>query len=196
MAKKAKSLINRLLIFFAILVALPTLLYPTTSIYHPAIQPNPDSPKDAKASYRILSSVTRTLESRYDAFLLAHGIGGYDNNNLTLHFAVYRRLSKDTLRKMLVESVDLLLTTVNADEEAQQCFKKMPLTEKEVVIVFTPYPVKKKPTDIYYATARRGNIIFVWEKPDVENEYIKESETFEETCAIVKKQELGLKGNL
>ena len=131
-----------------------------------------------------MSDVTRTIEKQYNAKLVAFGTSIHDKvDSLDLGFTVPKKLSKDEARKMLVNSVGIFLKAINTNEEIQPHLSEKPFTQKNVKIVFYPPDDNTLPHYIAYASARRGNIFYLWSDSNIEEE-----ETFEEARAIVQNQ--------
>lgn len=147
-----------------------------------------------KIKYRVLNEVINQLKDQHQLSLGGFGAEGSEKGYqlLGLNFDLYGVISKDEGRKMLVESVDLMLNVINQDKELQPYLLEKPFTSKNVDLVF--FVKRKNGEDVFYPDIRifsacGGRISYLTESPEQEfGYYTEEEETFEEARRIVEVQ--------
>jgi hypothetical protein len=175
---------------FLILIALMTISF--------SMEPKMDQdlPDDDKMLYGFINREGKRLGVKYHMRQSATGIGGMDKVWLmSLAFDRYGEpLTENEARKLIISCVDDFLEAVNKDEELKPYLKNYPLTAKNLEL--TIYNYDKNQVLHYFpyiaiVADSRGKIGFFTEDASVKYGYhTKKYETYEESVAILKKEEI------
>lgn len=141
-----------------------------------------------------MNNTIKTLEHRYMMNSMGYSEQGDERhyNKIGLQFQIFRPLSKDEGRKILIDSAEELLTAINTTPEMLSFLEPSPFTYLNVEIVIFTYHSNGQSTyypDIAVFADRRGIIRFATEREDMKYDYYtEEEETFEEALKIVQAQ--------
>jgi hypothetical protein len=148
--------------------------------------------KEEKLANQILAKLAKQLTSKYHLRVVGDSAAmpGGVINELGLIFDIYRALTKEEIREILVGCVEAFLQEINSNEEIRPHLKVFPFTAKNVSISLGIYQADRK--EIYdpgisSAWASNGKIRYntknKHQKYGYKNEY---RESFEEAEQLVK----------
>ncbi len=133
------------------------------------------------------------MVNRYQIQQIGFGEGGDKKyyKSISLSFNVYRILSKDEGRKILLGCTEELLKEINSNLELLPYLLPSPFTVANIEV--TLYVYHPNGTNVYYPnilifTARRGKIMFKTELPEMKFKYgyyTEEEESYEDALEIV-----------
>jgi len=140
---------------------------------------------------QIIAEVEAKLTKRYKmkAISATSGMAGCFNV-VGLGFQIKGPLTKEQLRKILIDCVEEFLTTINANERLRPFLKTYPFTEKGIII--TLFISDSKGKDIYdpeimVATSYHGHVSYATKAKDQEFGYKQEfDEDYETAFKLVK----------
>lgn len=129
---------------------------------------------------KITVDVAEKLTKRYHMRVIgiSGGMAGHVNT-IGLHFQIHGPLTKEKLREILVNSVEVFLTSINADEKIRPFLKNYPFTEKEIkiaIFIVDESGIHVYDPDIAVAAAMRGKIWYFTEDRSDKFEYKQEIE--------------------
>ena len=147
-----------------------------------------------KLAHNAMLNTISTLESRYDLKRIgsSEGADKLYYNSIGLYFQVFRELSKDEGRKILIDSIEELLKEINSDSQLQQFLVTIPFAPANVKIGIYAYHPNGK--DIFYPgigtfSFWNGKLHFNTNSPEKEyGYYTQEEESYEEALKIVHSQ--------
>ena len=124
---------------------------------------DPYIPKDEQAVNRILNEVACILKKKYkmDPIATEVSMPGGIVKRLGLDFQVRGPLSKEEIRKLLIEAAEQLLSTINMDMEVRPYLEIYPFTIKNVTISLFILDSTRRRVDHPYigiASIRRGKL--------------------------------------
>ncbi|HEV8052861.1 MAG TPA: hypothetical protein VGP47_10235 [Parachlamydiaceae bacterium] len=132
------------------------------------------SPPYVEMAAKIRSEVAHKLAKRHNMRIFGLGGGMADCVNfLGLDFQIQGPLSKEQLRRILIDSVQELLKAVNSDEQIRPFLKNYPFTEKEIMI--TLFVIDKRGENIYdpqIAVATSGQGTMSYNTDDKDNKFV------------------------
>lgn len=144
---------------------------------------------------QIRDEIETRLVERYMKYQLSvigdvGGMAGGRVNTLGLRLRVIGPLSKDELREILVESVEMFLDALNGNEEIRPFLKIYPFTEDRISIMI--YVADKNGEKLYspdISVVMNYNEVIDYSTYDRENEYkykTEETESYKEALKIVR----------
>lgn len=94
-------------------------------------------PEDEQVVGNVLQKIAKQLEIKYFMQAVGTNVGMPSGivKLLGLDFRVYRVLTKEEARKILIESAELFLAVVNSDEAIRPYLKNYPFTRDNINIV-------------------------------------------------------------
>lgn len=148
----------------------------------------------------LIQRATTKLKKKYGLKLLAVKEGMMDCVKLIgPQFQIYKELTKDEARSLVVNCVQDLLEEINKDEKIRPYLEAYPFGLAHVeVIIFIYMPTGKR---IYHpnlavVSACRGSIRYSTNDPENEFKYkSEETESFEEALKILKEQKERVNGS-
>jgi hypothetical protein len=147
--------------------------------------------KNEKLMSQIISTSVKQLSNRYG--LVQMGIGGAEKEGKSkreyVGFQIYKKLTKEEARILMVEIVELFLHNINKTKSVSHYLSDNPFTYKNLeftVIAFNPDGSDVYQPDIgLVSLTRRGTITYVTYKPGTKSEYASEiEEPYEEAYRI------------
>lgn len=148
------------------------------------------SPRYVILAEEIRYEVAMSLSKKFQMVPVGEGGSLYNCvRGLFLAFNIRGPLSKDQLRKILVNSVEEFVVAVNSNEEIRPYLKVYPFTSEEIEVSLVV--VDKRGEEIYdpdigSATARKGKLIYnITDKNDEFNYKSTISESYEDAFNIV-----------
>ena len=110
-----------------------------------------------------------------------------------MHFQIFRPLTKNEGRKMLLEIAQVLLNELNLNSQLEPYLKPYPFNIDNirlVLIAYYPDRTKVYHPDILTFSLSRGTIYYVTDIPELKYQHhTEESESFEEAEKIVHSQQ-------
>lgn len=145
-------------------------------------KPKHISPPYVEMASKIRGTTAQKLAKRHNMNIFGIGGGMADCVNfLGLDFLIQGPLSKEQLRRILIDSVQELLKAVNGNEEIRPYLKNYPFTEREIsVTLFIKDPNGKKIYDPEIGVASAGQGTIYYYTDDKENMYVYKQEIKED----------------
>ncbi len=134
----------------------------------------------------LFENTSQKLGEKYDIHYIGNTIDG-QYGYLEIDFTVYRKLSKEEARHMLIECLEEFLSDINNNTKLKPHLKNHPFTTKNVGIVFYISDTngdKLFHPEICVARYSSKDLEFITNDPDQKYKY---KEHYEETLDIVKK---------
>jgi hypothetical protein len=149
--------------------------------------------EDAKMVHRAMYNVSRKMEERYQLHYAGMVEGGDEKhyNEVGMYFQIFRTITKDEGRTMLVESVEELLNKLNSNPQLEPYLQPYPFTMDNiemVICVYHPDKTKAYHPDIVTFSLANGTIRYVTDSPESQykyKHYTEERESYEEASKIV-----------
>jgi hypothetical protein len=157
-----------------------------------------DSTNPNKANEKLMCDIVnisiKQLSQRYEVYPCARG-GALSNDNTKakmefIGFEIYRKLTKEEARILIVEIVELILANINNNKKITPYLYNVPFTDKNLEITIVVY--NKDRSELYHpnvglvSLTPRGTIQFVTYQPGPNCNYAsEEEETYEEAFKIV-----------
>lgn len=140
------------------------------------------SPPYVEMASKIRSEIAQKLAKRYNMKIFGIGGGMADCVNfLGLDFQIRGPLTKEQLRRILIDSVQELLNAINENEQIRPYLKNYPFTEKEISItLFIKDPNGNKIYDPEIGIASAGQGTMYYYTDDKENLYVYKQEIEED----------------
>lgn len=151
--------------------------------------------EEEKLAHSAMNKTKLTLENRYNLKSVGWSEGGDSGfyKRIGLHFRIYRIITKDEGRKILIDGVGELLKEINAVPQLQPFLNPSPFMPENVEITILDFQPNGKTAyypDILVFSANDGKIQYKTKIPEKEfGYYTKEEETYEEALNIVRSQE-------
>ncbi|MBA2727930.1 MAG: hypothetical protein H0U49_07145 [Parachlamydiaceae bacterium] len=151
---------------------------------------------EIKLARSIMINVAKTLEQRYQIKIIGFSEAGDKDyyNKIGLEFNVYRVLSKDEGREILIGCTEELLKSINSNSELQRYLQPYPFIVENVDIALYVYQLDGSDTyypDISVITNWGGKIEFKTESKELKHKFgytTREKESYEEALKIVRTQ--------
>lgn len=166
----------------------------TSCALHPpyAKEKEPEHKKEEALIKTVMFEFADIIADEYDArldhyeFIINEKIDNFGGM-----FVSYYHLSKDEIRKLLVDANELLIKTVNENKEIKPYLANDPFTRKNLYLGFAFYNAQQRRRaypDISHAAIGNEQIIYCYknEHKDPSGELV---ESYEEAIAILKQQE-------
>ena len=145
-----------------------------------------------KAMYHVSNKLEKQYQLRYIGMI--EGADAQFYKEIGIEFMVFRIITKDEGRKMLVEGVEELLHELNSNPQLEPYLQPYPFTVANVQIsIFSYHPDRTKAyyPDIISFTAYSGKVRYVTDSPQPQYKYkqfTEEEESYEEAVEIVHAQ--------
>ena len=154
-----------------------------------------DRPEYIKMVHRAIYNVANEMEKRHQ--LQSSGMieAGRENcyTKVGMHFHIYRPLTKNEGRMMLLEIAQILLNELNLNSQLEPYLKPYPFTINNIEIVLIAYYPDKTQVyhpDVVIFTLSEGTIRYVTDIPELKYQHhTEESESVEEAIKIVHPQQ-------
>lgn len=159
-------------------------------------QPQEELSKEEKLAFQIRSKIAHKFIKKYDMQMVGFSAAmpGGVINNLGLLFQVFRVLTREEAREILVDAVQEFLSEVNSNEEIRPYLKVYPFAAKNITVsIYIRGPKNESlfDPDISVATAYGGKIWYKTNDKKHKNDYKSEyEESFEEAVKLVNETQL------
>jgi hypothetical protein len=140
---------------------------------------------------KLLHKLSKKMERQFNMSVIGSNVGmpGGVIQLLGLEFQIYKKLTKDEARKILIECSREFLIEINRDENIRNNLKNYPFTDKNIEITLYIYEPSRE--SIYYpdidtAAMNQGRLKFT--TTDKENIHVyktREYELFDEALKII-----------
>lgn len=152
-----------------------------------------DRPDHVKLVHRIMQNITVKLEHQFPLRYIGRSVSANENyyKEIGLMFQIFRVISKDEGRKILIDAVEDLLEQLNAAPLLKEHLQPYPFTAANIEIDVFSYHPNGEDTfypDITVFSARKGTLRFVADTPETRSHhlhYTEETESYEEAVKIV-----------
>jgi len=156
------------------------------------MQANEPIPYD-KLANKIIKSASDRLSKKHHMELIGVKQGMMGCVKLIgFRFQVYRKLSKDEARAIVVDSAQDFLTEINQNESIRNYLQVYPFDLEHIEVVLfidTPDRGTFYHPDLAVVAARRGQVTYTTNDPDHKYRYkLEEEESFEDALKIVQTQ--------
>jgi len=152
-------------------------------------------PEPDQVMMRIIDQTTNELEKKYHIHSCGIGMSG-KFKYVCIEFQIFKELTKDESRAMLLDCIEIFLEKINANEKIRKYLVTYPFTKKNVGICFYIRNRNKEETfhpEICVTEWSARGVTFYTRDPEKKYGY-KEilEETHEEAIELVKKYRAGL----
>lgn len=149
--------------------------------------------EDTKMVHKAVYNVARTLNNRYQLHYIGLSEAGDKEHykKIGLDFEMFRIISKDEGRKILIDCVEELLKEINSNPQLQPYLQPSPFTVANIEIaIFVRHPDGKAAyhPDLGILTVRGGIIRYSTDIPEMRHKfgfYTEEKESYEDALKIV-----------
>ena len=152
----------------------------------------PSIPETDMKALKILEQTSEILKNKFGLQPCGYGMKG-KFEYLEISFDIYRPLSKEEAREIVIDSTYIFLEQINTTEELKKHLKEYPFTFKNAGIVIYIQGNKKEELfhpNICTAACTASGLRFYTNDPDDPFKYKETTEeTHEEALALVKKQD-------
>jgi len=153
--------------------------------------PREELSREEELAFQIRSKVAHKLVAKYDMKMIGFSAAMPEGviNNLGLLFQVFRVLTIEEAREILVDGVQEFLSEINSNEEIRPYLKVYPFTPKNITI--DVYVSGSKGEDVYdpnieAAIVSRGKLWYATKDKNQKYGYKSEyEESFEEAVKLV-----------